>query len=71
MLALARAGVVHVLASDSHSAWAGRPVAITAALRELRTVEPLAGHLDWIACTAPAMIARGAELTPPFAPRPS
>lgn len=69
MLALARAGVVHVLASDSHSARAGRPVAITAALRELGTVEALSAHLDWIACTAPAAIARGAELTPPFPTR--
>jgi protein-tyrosine phosphatase len=69
MLTLARAGVVHVLASDSHSARAGRPVAISAALRELRTVEPLAAHLDWMASTAPAAIARGAELTPPFQAR--
>ena len=69
MLSLANAGVVHVLASDSHSARAGRPVAITAALRELRTVEPLSAHLDWIANTAPAAIASGAELTPPFQAR--
>jgi tyrosine-protein phosphatase YwqE len=71
MRSLARAGVVHVLASDSHSARAGRPVAISAALDELQTIEPVAGHLDWIARTAPAAIVRGAELTPPFAPRPS
>ena len=69
MLTLARAGVVHVLASDSHSARAGRPVAIAAALRELETIEPLAAHLDWMASTAPAAIARGAELTPPFQAR--
>ena len=69
MLSLARAGVVHVLASDSHSSRAGRPVALSAALRELRTVEPLAGHLDWMARTAPATIVRGADLTPPFAAR--
>jgi protein-tyrosine phosphatase len=69
MLRLARAGVVHVLASDSHSSRAGRPVAISPALRELRTVEPVSGQLDWVAGTAPAAIAGGRELTSPFAPR--
>lgn len=69
MLRLARAGVVHVLASDSHSSRAGRPVAISPALRELRTVEPVSGQLDWVAGTAPAAIAGGGELTSPFAPR--
>ena len=59
MLALARAGVVHVLGSDAHSASRGRPVALSAPLRALGTVEPAATHLEWIARTAPRAIAAG------------
>lgn len=66
MLALAREHVVHVLGSDSHSAHAGRPVALAPALGVLRTVESLAPHIEWIACTAPQAIASGKEVTPPF-----
>ena len=65
MLALARAGVVHVLASDSHSSRGGRPVAISPALGVLGSVIPPA-QLDWIAYTAPEAIAGGAALTLPF-----
>jgi len=66
MAALARAGVIHVLGSDSHSSRAGRPVAIAAAVEVLRSLQPTAAHIDWIARTAPEAIARGDELTPPF-----
>jgi len=66
MLALADAGVIHVLGSDSHSSRAGRPVALKPALEVLRTVRPLSPHLEWIARTAPEAIAHGEELTPPF-----
>jgi protein-tyrosine phosphatase len=66
MLALARAGLIHVLGSDSHSSRVGPPVALTAALEALRTVEPLAPHLEWIAGTAPQAIVRGEDLTRPF-----
>jgi protein-tyrosine phosphatase len=66
MLELARAGVVHVLGSDSHSSRAGRPVALKAAFDSLRTVAPMAGHVDWVARVAPAAIVGGAELTPPY-----
>ncbi|HSO97916.1 MAG TPA: CpsB/CapC family capsule biosynthesis tyrosine phosphatase [Solirubrobacteraceae bacterium] len=66
MLALARSGLIHVLGSDSHSARAGRPVAIAAALEVLGTVEPTASNLDWIARAGPEGIARGDDLTPPF-----
>jgi protein-tyrosine phosphatase len=38
MLALAERGVVHVLGSDSHSARAGRPVALSAAIDRLAEV---------------------------------
>lgn len=66
MLTLARAGLIHVLGSDAHSAQAGRPVALSAALDVLSTVELLAPHLEWIARTAPQAIVRGEDLKPPF-----
>ena len=66
MLALARAGVIHVLGSDSHSARAGRPVALSAGLESLRTVDTLEAHLEWVARRAPRAIVGGEELTPPF-----
>ncbi len=66
MAALARAGVLHVLGSDSHSSLAGRPVALSGALDVLGTIDTVAAHLEWIARTAPAAILRGDELTPPF-----
>jgi protein-tyrosine phosphatase len=68
MLALARAGVIHVLGSDSHSSRAGRPVALAAALQVLGTAEPTAAHLGWIAGTAPRAIVGGRDLTAPFPP---
>lgn len=70
MLALARAGLIHVLGSDSHSSRAGRPVALAQALDVLRTLEPTAAHLDWIARTGPEAIVRGEDFTAPFAARP-
>jgi protein-tyrosine phosphatase len=70
MLWLARAGVIHVLGSDAHSARVGRPVAARAALEVLDSVEPVAPHLRWVARTAPAAIIRGETLRPPFPPRP-
>jgi tyrosine-protein phosphatase YwqE len=66
MLALAHAGVIHVLGSDAHSSRVGRPVALAAALEILGAVEPLAPHLEWIARGAPRAIVRGEDLTPPF-----
>jgi len=66
MMALARAGVLHLLGSDSHSSRAGRPVSLSGALEALTTIETVSAHLDWIARTGPAAIIRGEELTPPF-----
>jgi protein-tyrosine phosphatase len=66
MRALAAAGLVHVLSSDAHSSHGGRPVHLSAALEELRGVEELAPHLEWIAETAPRAIVEGAELSVPF-----
>jgi protein-tyrosine phosphatase len=68
MLALARAGLIHVLSSDAHSSHGGRPVHLTAAFEELRKVEPLAPHVEWMAQTAPRAIVEGAPLTVPFEP---
>ncbi len=68
MLALARRGLVHVLASDAHSSHGGRRVALRGALDVLAGVELLAPHLDWIAHTAPAAIVAGEVPRPPYAP---
>ena len=71
MLDLARAGLIHVLGSDAHSSRFGRRLELSAGLARLSGVEPLAPHLDWIAATAPRGILAGAELEPPFRPRPA
>lgn len=67
MVALAQAGLIHVLASDSHSSRAGRPVALGAALESLRAVEPVGPHLHWMARIAPSAIVRGVDPVCPFA----
>jgi protein-tyrosine phosphatase len=66
MLALARDGLVHVVASDSHSSRAGRPLRLSEGLEALREAEPLRPHLDWIAREAPAAILRGERPEPPY-----
>lgn len=63
---LAARGLAHVLASDSHSSRYGRPLALSAGLARLAQVEPLRGHMDWIAREAPAAIVRGEELRAPY-----
>ncbi|MGA8218901.1 MAG: CpsB/CapC family capsule biosynthesis tyrosine phosphatase [Solirubrobacterales bacterium] len=68
MLALAVAGLIHVLASDAHSSHGGRPLRISEGLSVLGQVELLSPHLDWIAREAPAAILRGERPDPPFAP---
>jgi len=65
MLELARAGLIHVLGSDSHSAAAGRPVALSAALQILAAVAPIAADTDWV-MSIPRAIVRGSDVTPPF-----
>jgi protein-tyrosine phosphatase len=66
MLDLARAGVIHVLGSDAHSARAGRPVALAGGLAALSSVEPPAAHLEWVRERAPAAIVRGEEIEAPY-----
>ncbi len=68
MLALAGAGLIHVLSSDSHSSHGGRPLRITEGLAVLEQVDLLSPHLDWIAHEAPAAILRGERPEPPYSP---
>jgi protein-tyrosine phosphatase len=70
MLALAEAGLVHVLSSDAHSSHGGRPAKMAAAYERLAEVEPLRPHLEWMRDTAPRAIVEGKKLTPPFPPGP-
>ncbi len=70
MVALASAGLIHVLGSDAHSSRYGRPLRLSEALRRLGTVERLAPHLDWISETAPRAIVEGSALELPFEPAP-
>jgi protein-tyrosine phosphatase len=66
MLALAEAGLVHVLSSDAHSSHGGRPAKMAAAFDRLSAVEPAASHLEWMRETAPRAIVTGEELEVPF-----
>jgi protein-tyrosine phosphatase len=70
MLALAGAGLIHVLASDAHSSHGGRPVRLSGALEALREIDAVSAHLDWIGETAPRAIVSGGEVVAPFAPAP-
>ena len=70
VLGLARRGLVHLLASDSHSAHFGRPLAVARGFERLRAVELVRPHLGWMAETGPAGILRGDPVRPPFAPAP-
>jgi len=71
MLELARAGVIHVLGSDSHSSRAGRPTRLASAFAVLDAVQPLAAHLVWVSRIAPHAIVRGDEPVPPFTAGPA
>ena len=66
MLALARRGLIHVLASDAHSSHGGRPLRISEGISALAEVEMLRPHLEWIGEQAPAAILRGDVPEPPF-----
>jgi protein-tyrosine phosphatase len=68
MLALAEAGLVHVLSSDAHSSHGGRPAKMAAAFERLAQVEPARTHLEWMREAAPRAIVEGTELELPFAP---
>jgi protein-tyrosine phosphatase len=68
MLALAEAGLVHVLGSDAHSSHGGRPLHLAAAYRVLAEIETVAPHLEWMRDTAPTAIIEGDEVVLPFGP---
>ncbi|MEZ5078546.1 MAG: CpsB/CapC family capsule biosynthesis tyrosine phosphatase [Solirubrobacterales bacterium] len=68
MLALAEAGLVHVLSSDAHTSLGGRPLRLGPAVERLRAVEALAPRLEWMVGTAPRAIAAGDPLELPFGP---
>lgn len=70
MLALAAAGLVHVLSTDAHSSHGGRPVHLAAAFEKLREAKALAPHLEWIQRVAPKAIVEGAEVVVPYEARP-
>lgn len=68
MLAMAEAGLVHVLSSDAHTALAGRPLRLGPSIERLRAVEILEPRLEWMVQTAPRAIVSGAPLMLPFGP---
>lgn len=68
MVALAAAGLIHVLSSDAHSSHGGRPAKMAAAFERLAEVEPARPHIEWMRETAPRAIVEGAELELPFGP---
>jgi protein-tyrosine phosphatase len=64
VLALAEDGFVHLLGSDAHSSYGGRPVRLAAGyerLAEVRTPEQMAWTID----LAPQAIVRGEPVSPP------
>jgi protein-tyrosine phosphatase len=68
MLALAEAGLVHVLGSDAHSSHGGRPAKMSVAFERLAAVDLLRPHLEWMRGEAPRAIVTGAALERPFEP---
>jgi protein-tyrosine phosphatase len=69
MLELARAGLVHLLGSDSHSSRFGRMPRLSEALLVLGGA--LDADLAWVADEAPAAIVRGEEVDCPWASEPA
>jgi protein-tyrosine phosphatase len=65
VMGLARAGLVHLLASDAHSSHGGRPLRLSPGVRRLREVCG-AAQVEWIVEQAPAAILRGERPKPPW-----
>jgi protein-tyrosine phosphatase len=59
---LASEGLVHLLGSDAHSSYAGRPVRLAAGFARLETVCTQA-QIEWMADHAPRAILRGEDVT--------
>jgi protein-tyrosine phosphatase len=68
MVALAAAGLIHMLSSDAHSSHGGRPAKMAAAFERLAEVEPVRPHIEWMRETAPRAIVEGGALELPFGP---
>lgn len=66
MRILARAGLIHVLASDAHHPRFGREVAIAQGQAVLAGVAATAPFLDWITRVAPSAIVAGRDVEPPY-----
>lgn len=64
VLRMARAGLVHLLGSDAHSARAGRPVRLGEGFARLAEVCP-PERIAWMAERAPRAILRGERFSPP------
>jgi protein-tyrosine phosphatase len=64
VLRLAGEGLVHLLGSDAHSSYAGRPVRLARGFARLATVCTPA-QVAWMAERAPRAILRGDRVTPP------
>lgn len=71
VLECARAGLVDLLGSDSHSSRAGRPVRLSGGVERLRAELCPAG-VEWVASRAPRAVLRGAPVVrPPWSARSS
>jgi protein-tyrosine phosphatase len=68
LLRLAEDGLIHAIASDSHSPTIGRPVMMSHAVERLAEIETLRPHLEWITTDGPAAMLRGEHVRPPFEP---
>ncbi len=64
VLRLAGEGLVHLLGSDAHSSYAGRPVRLAAGFARLATV-CAPEQIAWMVDEAPRAILRGDTVTPP------
>jgi protein-tyrosine phosphatase len=64
VLRLAGEGLVHLLGSDAHSSYGGRPVQLSAGFARLATVCTEA-QVAWIVDRAPQAILRGDPVSPP------
>jgi protein-tyrosine phosphatase len=68
LVRMAEDGLVHAVASDSHSPTIGRPVMISHAVERLAEIDALRPHIDWITTHGPAAMLRGEDVRPPFEP---
>ena len=67
LLELAGEGLIHLLGSDAHSSYAGRPPRLSDGASRLAEVELVRHHMDWITSDGPAAILAGEDVRPPWA----